>query len=410
VAKRGGKFSSKSGGKSATAAGGRARAKRAASAPGRARVAAKAARRFVVTGGAGFIGSNLAAELLRREPGCHVTIVDDFSSGSWANITEACERRGVVFTGEVFAASVRDWATPWGADGFLDESKPFAVFHLAATTDTTVTDQAAMINNNAGWSWGAMLGACAEAGIRLVYASSAATYGTPPQTARREPFPLDAAGKPNNVYGFSKWLMENTHRAFVAEEAARRARMPAGFPTMSSPWIVGLRYFNVFGPGEARKGKMASMAHQLVRQCLAGTRPRLFNYGEQARDQVHVDDVVDCTLAAAGLHGGSGLSADGEHVPLREAFDSFEPVVCNLGSGQATAFNDVARAVREGLGLGAGELEVEYFEMPASVREFYQDFTQADITQTKRLLGWTPTRDPINATREYAAWMGSRKG
>jgi ADP-L-glycero-D-manno-heptose 6-epimerase len=93
-----------------------------------------------------------------------------------------------------------------------------------------------------------------------------------------------------------------------------------------------------------------------------------------------------------------------------EARDAHRPVVCNLGSGLATPFNDVARAVREGLGLGKGELEVEYFDMPASVREFYQDFTQADMSQTKRLLGWTPTRDPIDATREYAAWMGSRKG
>lgn len=337
-------------------------------------------RRYVVTGGAGFIGSNLAAELIRRESDCHVTIVDDFSSGSWANITEACERKGVLFTGEVLPMSTRDWVLPWTSD-WVDVSKPFAVFHLGATTDTTVTDQAAMIENNAGSSWGALLGACAEASIRLVYASSAATYGTPPQTARREAFPLSAAGNPNNVYGFSKWLMENTHRAIVQEESMR------GEP---APWIVGLRYFNVFGPGESRKGKMASMAYQLAIQCLAGKSPRLFKQGEQARDQVHVDDVVDCTLAAAGL-GPAG--------------DAITPGVYNLGSGKATTFNAVARAVRDGLGLRPGELEVDYFDMPESVRAFYQDFTLADMTQTQRGLGWQPTRDPIQAVGEYARWM-----
>jgi ADP-L-glycero-D-manno-heptose 6-epimerase len=362
-------------------------AKRGAKSNGRPSIARRKAatpRRYIVTGGAGFIGSNLAAELIRREPDCHVTIVDDFSSGSWANITEACEQRGVAFTGEVLPVSTRAWALPWGVDDFVDQTKPFAVFHLGATTDTTVTDQAAMIENNAGPSWGAMLGACAEAGIRLVYASSAATYGTPPQTARREAFALEAAGNPNNVYGFSKWLMENTHRAFVAEEAMR------GEP---APWIVGLRYFNVFGPGESRKGKMASMAYQLATQALAGKRPRLFKHGEQARDQVHVDDVVDCTLAGAGL-GPAG--------------DKIRPGVYNLGSGKATTFNDVARAVREGLGLRSGELEVEYFDMPENVRAFYQDFTLADMSETKRGLGWVPMREPVEAVRGYAGWMKQR--
>jgi len=362
-------------------------------------------RRYIITGGAGFIGSNLAAELILREPDCDVTILDDFSSGSYANILEACERRGVTFTGEVLPISTRDWVLLRGLDDYVDKTKPFALFHLGATTDTTKTDEAAMIENNAGSGWGTMLGACAEANIRLVYASSAATYGTPPQTARREPFPLDAAGKPNNVYGFSKWLMENTHRVFVAEGVLRQGRGGAERGTgvkgrgKPPPWIVGLRYFNVFGPGETRKGKMASIAHQLASQCLAGQRPRLFKHGEQARDQISVDDVVDCTLAAAGL-GPSG--------------DRVTPGIYNLGSGKATTFNDIVEAVRKGLGLRPGELEVEYFDMPESVRTFYQDFTLADMTQTQRGLGWKPGsgralggQDPIKATVQYAAWMRS---
>jgi ADP-L-glycero-D-manno-heptose 6-epimerase len=156
-------------------------------------------------------------------------------------------------------------------------------------------------------------------------------------------------------------------------------------------WIVGLRYFNVFGPGEARKGAMASMAYQLTQQCLAGKSPRLFAHGEQARDQVYVDDVVSCTLAAAGLHN-----------------QRVTPGIYNLGSGVATSFADVAQAVRRGLGLRAGQQEIEYFEMPAHIRAFYQDFTQADMSETEKGLHWKPKHGPVEAIEQYAKWMSGQ--
>lgn len=342
-----------------------------------------ASLRFVVTGGAGFIGSNLVAELIRRFPSCHVTIVDNFSSGSYANIVEACERRGVLFTGSVLSTEVGDWLYT----AVADPAPPRAFFHLAAVTDTTITDEAMMMDRNAGLWWPHLMRACATDGVPLVYASSAATYGTPPQAARREAFPLEAAGKPNNVYGFSKWVKENLHRAMdVAWRAERGQR----------PWIVGLRYFNVFGPGEARKGKMASMACQLTRQVLAGGAPRLFEHGEQARDQVHVDDVVDCTLAAAGLENAAGVRS-GRVIPG----------VYNLGSGWATSFRDVGEAVRRGVARARGKPvpAIEYFAMPASVRAFYQDFTLADMATTHAGLGWSPRIDPVASIEAYAEWM-----
>lgn len=332
---------------------------------------------YILTGGAGFVGSNLAAELLRRVPGSSVIVIDDFRSGSFANLVEACRRKGVgAFQGEVIArpSSEVDFGD------LMEAVEPRAVFHIAAITDTTVTDERRMIGDNAGEDWASLLQECAQAEVPLVYASSAATYGNPAQAGERLPFPEDAAGFPNNVYGFSKWLMECEHRRFDL------ARRKAGEPR---PWVVGLRYFNVFGPGEARKGKMASMIYQLTQQMLAGKKPRIFTDGEQARDHVHVDEVVDCTLAAAGL---------GDR-------PSVEPGIYNTGTGRATTFNELIGAIRDALALSAEDRPTKFFDMPDEIRKFYQDYTCADMTNAAVGLGWKPRGDPIEAIRRYALWL-----
>lgn len=337
---------------------------------------------IVVTGGAGFVGSNLVAEVMRRLPNAHIIVIDSFRSGSFANIVEACERHAVgPFRGEVIARSAAevDW------DDAISSFSPRAVFHLGAITDTTVADEAEMLRENVvGFEAskpGSMLMVCSRLGIPLVYASSAATYGTPPQTAERRAFPLEAAGSPNNIYGFSKWLMEQQHAACAREHP--------------NALIVGLRYFNVFGPGEARKGKMASMVYQLASQLLAGKSPRLFRDGEQARDQVYVDDVVDCTLIASGLFSKG-------HQP--------RPGVYNLGSGVTTSFNAIIAGVRNALGLAPGSLPTDYFDMPPSIRAFYQDFTLADMTRTREGLGWAPKWAPNDAITTYARYLMARAG
>ncbi|MFN0131917.1 MAG: NAD-dependent epimerase/dehydratase family protein [Phycisphaerales bacterium] len=329
---------------------------------------------YIVTGGAGFVGANLVAALQARQPRPHVVVVDTFRSGTFANLTEACARRGqIAFEGEVLPVSTREIEL----DRLIERAEAVAVFHLAAITDTTLADEREMIRENVG-GFRAMLVACASRGVPLVYASSAATYG--PAGAARKPLALADAGRPSNVYGFSKWLMEREHER-LAEE-----RRDAGLTT---PWIVGLRYFNVFGPGEAGKGKMASMVFQLAKQMLADKRPRLFTDGSQARDQVYVDDIVDCTLAAAGL----GSKPDPR------------PGVYNAGSGEATSFNDIVAALRGPLRATEHALLTDYFPMPDSIRQFYQDFTCADLSETTAALGWRPRWRPLDAIADYARFL-----
>lgn len=330
--------------------------------------------RYIVTGGAGFIGSNVVAELQQRDPDAEILVIDSFRTGRSANLTDACRRRGQVgFTGTILPEPIA--GLNW--DDVVGAFEATAVFHLAAITDTTVEDESEMIRENAGDSWAWLLRVCAGNEIPLVYASSAATYGTPPHAARREAFPLEAAGQPNNVYGFSKWLMEKEHDRLNREVTA------SGDP---APWVVGLRYFNVFGPGEGAKGKMASMAWQLANQLLDGQRPRLFEDGSQTRDQVPVEDIVGMTLAGAGLGDRSNP----------------EPGVYNAGSGIATSFEEVATACRLGLGLDSSQWATEYFEMPANIARFYQDFTLADMSRTVSGLGYRSTRTPAEAIQTYA--------
>jgi ADP-L-glycero-D-manno-heptose 6-epimerase len=322
--------------------------------------------RYIVTGGAGFIGSNLVAELMRREPKAHVYVVDDFRTGSYANIVEACDRAGVgPFRGTVMPDDVGELNWQPAVEGL----QPRAVFHLAAITDTLEFDEKKMMSVNTE-SFSDILDACAGSGVPLVYASSGATYGTPPESESRTPFPESAAGSPQNVYGFSKWMMDvEVFRHFERcdQEGDRR------------PHVVGLRYFNVFGPGEARKGKMASMVWHLTNQILDGGRPRLFTAGEHERDQVFVDDVVGCTLAAAR----QGVT----------------PGVYNCGSGRTTSFNQIVEAINEALGTG---VEPEYFEMPEVMRATYQHYTCADMSQTARALNHRPAWSPMDAMIRYA--------
>ncbi len=335
---------------------------------------------YIVTGGCGFIGANLVAELQKRRPEAHVVVLDSMRTGSFESLVAACDRNNDVFRGEVIGQSIRDVFWP----DLLDRYEPAAVFHLGAITDTTVDDEAEMIEENAGETWPEIMAACIERDVPLVYASSAATYGTPPETNTKQPFPETSAGKPNNVYGFSKWLMEQAHARVDREREA------AGLP---KPWLVGLRYFNVFGPGESHKGSMASMALQLTNQILAGDRPRLFEHGEQARDQVSVYDIVGITLAGAGL--GDRPDPD--------------PGVYNAGSGRVTSFEEVASAVRAGLGMTESDRPTEFIPMPAHIRAFYQDFTCADMSKAEAGLGFKPGHDPAESVSSYARWIADSK-
>ncbi len=316
---------------------------------------------IIITGGAGFIGSNLARTIQETQPDAKLLIVDDFRTGSFANLSSEGEH-GWSYRGHVIARSLDEL----DLYELIDVYQPDVIFHEASITDTTETDQAKMIRDNVE-PFDILLETTIEAGIKLVWASSAATYGIEADGATRDKrsFRLNDAGMPANVYGFSKWLMENRHRRYQAISPGAH--------------LVGLRYFNVFGPGEQSKGKMASMIYQLAVQMRSGRRPRIFHDGEQARDQIYVKDVVSATLAAAD--------------------DTATPGIYNVGTGSATTFNQIVQSLNEALGLNH---EPEYFDNPY---DFYQDFTCADIAETTRCLKWSPAFSTHQGILDYASWL-----
>ena len=317
--------------------------------------------RYLITGGAGFVGSNLARTLQEQQPDAELLIVDDFRLGTFANLSVEGEA-GWSYRGQLVAGALHELDLPQ----LIDDFEPDVIYHEASITDTTVMDEAQMIRDNVE-PFAELVGEAVARGIPLVWASSAATYGTAANgaLAARRPFRLDDAGRPANVYGFSKWLMENIHRRTLAAHP--------------KPHLVGLRYFNVFGPGEHNKGKMASMIYQLARQMLAGKRPRIFSPGDQARDHIYVKDVVGCTIAGAA--------------------EGARPGIYNCGTGEATSFNQIVAALNEAL---ATDLQPDYFENPF---DFYQDYTCADISQTTAGLGWEPAYTTHDAIVEYAGLL-----
>lgn len=318
-------------------------------------------KRIIVTGGAGFVGSRLVRKLQGEYPQAQILVIDDFRTGTFANLISG-DANGGNFEGQVIGRSLTDLEL----DELIHSFGADVIFHEASITDTTLADEAKMIADNVE-PFEVLVDMAVTAGIRLVWASSAATYGTHANgaTAARRPFRIEDAGHPANVYGFSKWVMENIQRRVLA-------RHPEAH-------IVGLRYFNVFGPGEQNKGHMASMVYRLTQQMLAGDQPRIFWDGQQARDQVYVDDVVDATVAAAAEGAKSG--------------------VYNVGSGVATTFNDMVAAINEALGTNS---QPDYFE---NHYPFYQDYTCADLTHTKSGLGWQPTHNVHRAIMQYALWL-----
>lgn len=274
-------------------------------------------KRALVTGAAGFVGSNLCHELEAR--GVSVVGLDDFRTGHFENLQG--------FGGDFVAADVGDvdyWAPRVG--------KVDAVFHEAAITDTTVADQALMLRVNVE-AFRSLLGWAAKSGVKkVVYASSAGVYGD-----GAVPMKESAAKRPLNVYAFSKAVMERVASDFQKAH-----------PKMD---VVGLRYFNVFGPRERFKAKAASMIWQLHLQMRAGKRPRIFESGEQYRDHIYVKDVVLANLLAAERK-------------VRGVY--------NVCTGRKTTFNEIISFLNAAMGTS---LSPDYFKNPYS---FYQNETLGD--------------------------------
>jgi len=296
--------------------------------------------RILVTGGAGFIGSNLALALEKR--GDEVVVLDDFSVGHFENLHGF---KGDVVSADLFRA--QDWIYRVGP---LD-----AVFHQAAITDTTLTDQRRMMEVNVE-GFRNLLDFAAEAGVKkVIYATSAGVYGSGavPMRESQEPAPA-------NIYAFSKRVMEKVAADFVRET-----------PDIK---ITGLRYFNVYGPRESFKGSAASMIWQLSRQMLSGKRPRIFKHGEQYRDFIYSQDVVEANLKAleAGVNG-----------------------VFNVCTGKQTTFNRIIEILNDVLKT---DLKPDYFDNPFA---FYQNETLGDPSAAERSLGFKVRASIEERIREY---------
>jgi ADP-L-glycero-D-manno-heptose 6-epimerase len=301
---------------------------------------------FVITGGAGFIGSNLTLALQEKFPEARLTVIDDFRSGDFKNLTG--------YRGDFVAQNLAalDWREQFGDEKFD------AIFHLASSTDTTLHDQFIQVHDNVE-SFRRILKFAQPTKTRVIYASSASTYG-PAKEASME----SNGAAPANIYAFSKVIMDN-----IAMREAEAA----------PDWtIIGLRYFNVYGPREAHKGVPASMAYHLSKQMKGGQRPRIFKHGEQKRDFVYVKDIVEGSILALGAKQSG---------------------IYNLGYGQARSFNDLVDVLNKSLGTN---LRPDYFDNPHA---HYQNFTEADLTRVRDALGYQPQFSLERGVADYMKWL-----
>ena len=283
--------------------------------------------KFIITGGAGFIGSNLTLSLQEEFPNAHLTVIDDFRSGDFKNLAG--------YRGDFVAENLArlDWRERFGGPTATAFD---AIFHLASITDTTLHDQFVQVHDNVE-SFRRLLNFARPTKTRVIYASSASTYGAVTAAS------LESNGAaPANVYSFSKVIMDNI--------AMREARE-------NPDWIIiGLRYFNVYGPREAHKGMPASMIYNLAQQMKSGQRPRIFKHGEQKRDFVYVKDVVEVCFFLMNNRQHSGIY--------------------NLGTGEARTFLDLTLNTFAALDRTA---DIRFRDTPEDIRDTYQYFTQAEM-------------------------------
>ena len=323
---------------------------------------------IIVTGAAGFIGANNVKRLNERGFS-EIIAVDNLTAGDKFRNLADCAIADYLDK-DAFIEQVRRGTLP----------KPEVVFHQGACSDTMEQNGRYMLENNYRYTL-TLLAWCQAQRVPLIYASSAATYGLA-QSFTEGP----ANEKPLNVYGYSKLLLDQVLR-----------RRMSG---LTAP-VIGLRYFNVYGPREAHKGRMASVAFHHFNQFRADGRVRLFEgshgfaHGEQRRDFIHVDDV-----AAVNLH----------------FWNRPQTGIYNLGTGRAQSFNDVALTVVNTLRASRGEAEltlsdavaqgrIEYVPFPEALRGKYQAFTQADIGLLRASGYDSPMMTVQQGTRAYVEWL-----
>lgn len=313
---------------------------------------------IIVTGGAGFIGSNLVKGL-NEQGHTDLLVVDDLSDGTkFTNIAD-CEIADY--------QDKEDFLDQVAADQLPENIE--AIFHLGACSATTEWDGRYMMKNNFEYTK-QLFHYCIAKQIPLIYASSAAVYGG--NTEFREELENE---RPLNVYGYSKFLFDQYLRRHRAEVKSQ---------------VVGLRYFNVYGPRESHKGSMASVAFHLNNQIQETGVVKLFSGsdgygdGEQRRDFVYVGDTVKAKLWLLANPQVSGIF--------------------NLGTGRAQPFNDVANAVLAWHGKG----ELQYIPFPDHLKGRYQSYTQADISALRDAGYSEPFKTVEQGVQAYLDWLNSQ--
>jgi ADP-L-glycero-D-manno-heptose 6-epimerase len=321
---------------------------------------------YIVTGGAGFIGSNLVHEL-NRYGITDILVVDNL-----ADPRKLTNLHGARFTDYMDKREFRRALS----EKSLRIPRVDAIFHQGACSNTLLDDGVYVMDNNFTCSK-EVLEYAIEQGAPLVYASTAAVYGL---SGPGRFTPTIDNEKPLNVYGFSKLAFDHHVRDRIAKESL-------------SITVVGLRYFNVYGPREAHKDRMASVIHHFSKQIVETGRVRLFEgsggygNGEQRRDFVFVGDLARLNLYFAQV---------GPYAPKAGQARMYQAVV-NAGSGRARTFNEVVRALIE----VHGDAEIEYIPFPADLQERYQHFTEADLTGLRATgcdLEMTPLEEGVRAT------------
>ena len=320
---------------------------------------------IVVTGAAGFIGSNIVASL--NEAGqTGIVVCDMFGDGDkWRNLAKA----GFV-----------DWVPPHALIAWLRGRGDIeAVIHMGAISATTATDGDEVMETNFRFSL-ALLDFCTDAQAPFLYASSAAVYGDGDQSFVDSIVPADIlALRPLNLYGWSKRQFDFV----VADRIARGAPLPPG--------CTGLRYFNVFGPNEYHKGDMKSIVAKIAAPIARGERITLFKShrdgiadGEQRRDFIYVKDAVRASLAL---------------------LENRRTGIFNIGTGAARSFRELAEATFAAFGRAPS---IDYIDMPTEIREKYQYFTEASLDQLRQA-GYADHFQPLEgAVADYAGTYLSR--
>jgi len=314
---------------------------------------------IIVTGGAGFIGSNIV-KTLNEQGETDIIVVDNLKNGvKFKNIAD-CEISDYLDKDD-FIERVKNNESFGG--------KVKAIFHEGACSSTTEWDGNFMMKNNYEYSK-SLLHYCLDHKIQYLYASSASVYGSGTVFSESREYE-----EPLNVYGYSKFLFDQYVRRHAKDAKSQ---------------VVGFRYFNVYGPREQHKGTMSSVAFHHSNQIQETGKVKLFEgydgygNGEQSRDFVYVGDAVAVNLWFMQNPDKSGIF--------------------NLGTGNSQPFNDIAKAVIKFHQKG----EIEYIPFPDHLKGVYQSFTEADITAL-RIAGYdAPFKSVEEGVTEYLQWLQNR--